>query len=104
MRGLLTVRSDAPLLPPKAPVTAAVVSIEGFAFSPQTLTIRAGSTVVWTNRDPAPHTVTADDGTFDSGILQSGATFRQTFLKPGTYRYTCTIHPSMKGVVEVMAP
>lgn len=104
MRGLLTVRPDAPFLSPKAPVADTAVSIEGFVFSPQTLKIQAGSTVVWTNRDPAPHTVTADDGTFDSGMLQSGATFRRTFEKAGTFRYTCTIHPSMKGVVEVAAP
>jgi len=65
------------------------------------VTIRAGSAVLWTNKDGAPHTVTAKDGSFDSGNLAQGASFSFTFQKAGTYDYFCAIHPSMKGTVVV---
>ena len=55
----------------------------------------------WTNKDSVQHTGTADDGSFDSGKLASGSTFSQTFSKPGTYAYHCTIHSSMKATITV---
>jgi plastocyanin len=77
------------------------VTIQNLAFGPTTLTIAAGTTVTWTNKDSVQHTVTADDGSFDSGKLASGSTFSQTFSKPGTYAYHCTIHSSMKATITV---
>jgi len=74
-------------------------------FTPGTITIVLGvnSTVVWTNNDTQPHTVTADGGSFDSGYLASGATFTYSFGAAGTYTYHCTYHPWMTGTVIVKA-
>lgn len=71
------------------------------AFSPGTVTVTAGSTVVWTNRDQFPHDVTSNGGTFASDTLQAGGSFSATFGTPGSYGYTCTIHPFMTGSVVV---
>jgi plastocyanin len=78
------------------------VNIQGFAFSPATLTIAAGSTVTWTNLDAAPHTITADDTSqFASGNIAQNGIFVHTFSAPGTYAYHCSIHTSMKGTIIV---
>jgi plastocyanin len=77
------------------------VSIVDFAFQPASIEVPAGSTVTWTNTGGAPHTVTADNGAFDSGQLAPGASFSQTFTTPGTYTYHCDIHPRMTGTVVV---
>jgi plastocyanin len=79
------------------------VAIVSRAYQPATLTIAAGQTVVWTNRALTPHTVTAVGGQFDSGRLDTGEGFSVTFATPGTFAYTCTIHPSMHGTVVVLA-
>ncbi len=77
-----------------------------FAFSPATLTIKAGTTVIWKNTTSAPHTVTSDDGkTFDSGtsnpIAAQSGTFSFTFTTAGTFAYHCEIHPFMKATIIV---
>ncbi len=77
------------------------VAMRQLAFAPNLAEIGAGGTVAWTNRDQLPHTVTADDGTWDSGPIAPGATWRRTFDRPGTYRFHCTPHPFMKGVIVV---
>jgi plastocyanin len=77
------------------------VSIVDFAFQPASIEVPAGSTVTWTNSGAAAHTVTADNGAFDSGQLEPGASFSQTFTTPGTYTYHCEIHPRMTGTVVV---
>jgi plastocyanin len=80
----------------------AAVSIEGFAFGPAELTVAPGTTVTWTNDESGiPHTTTSDDGDWDSGTLQPGDTFSFTFDEPGTYAYSCSIHPSMHGTIVV---
>ena len=61
----------------------------------------AGTTVTWTNSDSTQHTVTADDGSFDSGVLAQGQTFSHTFDTAGTIAYHCTIHPNMQATVTV---
>ncbi len=80
------------------------VVISGYAFKAPKVTIVAGTAVVWKNQDDDPHTVTADDGSFDSKGLGQGDTFRYVFVKPGSYPYHCSAHPYMKGVVIVQAP
>ena len=75
------------------------VSIKGMAFSNASLTITAGASVKWTNNDSYSHTVTADDGSFDSGSIAPGSTYSHTFPVAGTYNYHCSIHPSMKGAI-----
>ena len=77
------------------------VSIANFAFAPASVTVAAGTTVTWTNADNTEHTVTADDGSFKSDKLGTGAAFSQTFTKAGTFAYHCSIHPSMKGTITV---
>jgi plastocyanin len=77
------------------------VTIADFAFTPGTITVKVGATVTWTNNDTAAHTVTADDGTFDSKSLAPGATFSHLLDKAGTYSYHCAIHSSMTATVVV---
>src|SRR5215210_3539231 len=81
----------------------AAVTIVDFAFQPASLEVPVGTTVTWTNSGEAPHTVTADDGAFDSGRLAPGASFSQTFDTAGTVTYHCEIHPNMMGTIVVTA-
>src|SRR3954454_5802373 len=83
-------------------VRSAKVEIVDFAYDPDPTTIQAGGKVIWINRDSAPHTATADDGSFDTGTLEEGKLKSETFKEPGTYTYSCQIHPSMHGTVEVV--
>ena len=71
------------------------------AYDPAVIRIKAGTTVMWMNDDVVAHTVTADDGSFDSGFLNPGQSWSFTFDKAGTYAYHCTPHPWMKGTVIV---
>lgn len=87
--------------PARAANTVAV-TIENFAFSPQTLHIAPGTTVIWTNKDGTAHTVTSDMGAWaDSGDVATNATFSHTFTAAGTYAYHCSIHPSMTATIVV---
>jgi plastocyanin len=72
-----------------------------FAFSPATLTVKTGTKVTWTNNDSVTHTVTADQGAFDSGDLSPGSSFSFMFTKAGTYKYHCNIHHSMMATIIV---
>ncbi len=74
------------------------VSMVDFSFSPATLTVQAGDTVVWTNTDAAPHTVTADGGSFDSGSVAPGGTYSHTFSSAGVLAYHCGFHGASGGV------
>ncbi len=74
------------------------VNIVDSAFAARTITIPVGTTVTWTHTGNFPHTVTADDGSFDSGTLQGGATFSFTFDQPGTSAYYCRFHGAPGGV------
>lgn len=87
-----------------APVAADAVSIKNFAFAPDTITVKVGTTVTWTNNDQDAHTVTAMDHTFASPALNPGDSFHFTFSKPGNYAYLCTIHPFMTATVVVVSP
>ena len=84
-----------------APATGGTAEIKGFAFDPNPVEIVAGQTVSWTNADGAAHTVTADDGSFDSGRLPNGQSFSQVFATQGTFTYHCAIHTSMKATIVV---
>ncbi len=77
------------------------VLIQSMSFIPSTLTIAAGTTVKWTNKDPITHTVTSNTKTFNSGNVTSNSTFSFTFNTAGTYSYYCSIHPSMMGTIVV---
>ncbi len=84
------------------PRTTVQVAIQNFAFSPRTLTIAPGDTVVWTQQDSAPHTVTSDTGAWTaSADLGSGQTFSHTFTTAGTFPYHCAVHPNMTATIVV---
>ena len=78
-----------------------IVMAKDFMFAPTSMNVAAGSTVTWTNRDEEPHTVVSESGLFRSGALDTNESFSYRFEKPGTYRYTCSIHPRMTGTVVV---
>jgi plastocyanin len=97
-----------PLASPAASAEPATVDgpvfrtgMRNLAFQNGTIEIPAGTTVEWTNHDPLAHSVTADGGTFSSGLVQPGRSFRHTFTQPGSYSFHCTPHPFMKGTVVV---
>jgi plastocyanin len=78
------------------------VKIVNFAFKPKTITIAKGTKVRWTNRGSANHTTTSNKGLWDSGVLAPGASFGRVFRKVGTFKYHCTIHPTlMHGKIVV---
>lgn len=85
----------------------AKASIEGtstFGFSPTTMSIKAGTTVTWTNNTQAPHTVSSDSGdpmSFNGSLDSNGSTFSFTFTQPGTYHYHCSVHPYMTATITV---
>ena len=77
------------------------IKIDNFTFTPATLTIPAGTTVKWTNRDDIPHNIVAEDKSFKSKVLDTDEEFNLKFDKPGTYNYFCAIHPKMTGKIVV---
>ena len=79
----------------------AVVTIENFKYVSDTITVAVGTTVTWTNKDSVRHTVTDDNGSFDSGLFGQGETFSYTFNRPGEYDYHCIPHPYMTGKIIV---
>ena len=80
------------------PVEATIADL---TFQPSVIEVDAGASVTWTNEDSVPHTVTGRTADFNSGVMQNGDTFSQTFDEPGTFDYFCAIHPSMTGTVTV---
>jgi len=79
--------------------TAVSVSIKNFAFSPNAVTVNRGTTVTWVNEDSVAHTVSGES--FESDSLSQGQSFSFTFNDSGTFSYSCSIHPSMKGTIAV---
>jgi plastocyanin len=79
------------------------VTIADFAFSPNAITVQAGSTVTWVNNDAVPHTATGDNGEFDTGSIAPGGSATITFDTAGTIAYHCTIHPNMTASITVQA-
>jgi plastocyanin len=84
----------------EAPNSAAIV-VKDFTFNPTPLTVKAGTTVTWTNMDDEPHTVVSDAGLFKSGGMDTNESFSFKFDKPGTYHFACSIHPRMVGTIAV---
>jgi plastocyanin len=78
------------------------VEIVEFSYQPDPVTVQVGGKVIWQNEDTAPHTATADDGSFDTGTLARGKLKSETFKQAGTFTYFCEIHPTMHGSVEVV--
>jgi len=76
------------------------VTIQNSAFTPSEVTVMVSGSILWVNSDETVHTVTAEDGSFDSGDMQPGATFGVTFNTVGPHRYHCKYHAEMTGVVK----
>ena len=89
----------------QTPAPAAVaVGIDNFTFNPQTVTVKAGTAVTWTNKDDIPHGIAATNNAFKrSQALDTDDSFSFTFTTPGTYQYFCYIHPHMTGTIVVEA-
>jgi len=93
--GVLVARAASP---------ATAISIDNFTFNPQSLTVKAGTTVTWTNKDDIPHGIAATNNAFKrSQALDTDDSFSFTFTTPGTYQYFCYIHPHMTGTIVVEA-
>jgi plastocyanin len=93
--GVLFARADA------APGT---VFIDNFIFNPKAVTVKAGTTVTWTNRDDIVHGIASSNNAFKkSPAMDTDDTFSFTFTTPGTYQYFCYLHPQMVGSIVVEA-
>jgi plastocyanin len=79
------------------------IEIKDFAFNPQTITVRSGEKITWTNRDEEPHTIVSVEKQFKkSSALDTDQTFTITAGAPGTYTYFCSVHPKMTGTIIVV--
>lgn len=88
--------------PPAPAFTSNIqVSVRGFAFVSESVQVRKGTKITWTNFDTAGHTITSDNGAFTSKILSQGKSFEYIFNTPGKYTYHCALHPYMKGEIVV---
>jgi plastocyanin len=102
MRALMLAAALAVLAPAAASAAEPIkISAHNFMFAPATMTVSAGDTVTWMNLDDEPHTVVSDSGLFRSGAMDTNENFSFKFDKPGTYHYTCSIHPRMVGTIVV---
>jgi plastocyanin len=81
--------------------SSAEIKIDNFTFAPQTVTVKVGTKITWTNSDDIPHTVVSSDSSFKSKTLDTDEKFSFTPSKPGTYSYFCSIHPKMTATVVV---
>jgi plastocyanin len=96
---LLTVAASFPLS--ATAQDAGQIVIKDYMFAPTSVTVKAGTTVKWTNKDDEPHTVVSDTALFRSGAIDTDENFSFKFDKPGTYHFTCSIHPRMVGTIVV---
>jgi plastocyanin len=94
----LTAAGEAVMAAAASPTT---INIENFKFAPGTLTVPAGTTVIWKNEDDSPHRIGDKTGMLKSAALDTDATFSHTFATPGEYPYICTLHPYMRGKIIV---
>jgi plastocyanin len=99
--GLTALLAAAPRAPSADAANSAAIQIDNFHYTPATLVVAPGTTVVWKNDDDSPHSVREKDGKFKSAALDTDDTFSQTFATPGEYQYFCSIHPYMTGKIVV---
>ena len=80
--------------------STSAVTIDNFTFGPQTLTVKAGTTVTWTNKDDIPHGIASSNNAFKRApALDTDDSYSFTFTAPGTYQYFCYLHPKMVGSI-----
>ncbi len=100
--GILFFLTECTKSSPNAPSSSSnEVVIQNYAFNPSSITVHVNDTVKWINKDQVTHTVTSDNGLFDSGSIQTNGTYSQIFRSAGTFAYHCSIHTYMKGTVVV---
>jgi plastocyanin len=85
----------------RPPSVTHTITMDAVSFQPQALTVHAGDTIVWVNKDPFPHTATASGGAFDSDQIAPDASWTWTVSGAGTISYICRFHPTMTGTVRV---
>lgn len=78
------------------------INIKDFKFSPDNLTVHAGTKIEWTNRDDAPHNAIENNKVFESPMLGLNGQHSETLTKPGNYSYICSVHPFMIGTIKVV--
>lgn len=99
---LVLLAACGPAAPHGVDAPPGTVVIQDFAFHPPEIVVEAGTTLTFANQEAGvSHTATAEDRSWDSGVLQPGRFFEATFPEPGEYPYFCTIHPRMRGTVIV---
>jgi plastocyanin len=98
---LVAAGSQAPFAAAPPAAAPGIVIAKDFMFAPVSITVEAGTTVTWTNRDEEPHTIVSVTGLFRSAAIDTNESFSYRFDRPGTYQYLCTIHPRMVGTVVV---
>jgi len=101
VQGVSSPKAHAAPAPAMVKVVDAPNPNEPKGYEPAEVAVKVGQVVKWKNEGQEAHTVTADDNSFDSGSMASGAEWQYTFSKPGTFSYKCTPHPWMKGTVKV---
>jgi plastocyanin len=80
------------------------ITIDNFTFNPQSLTVKVGTTITWTNKDDIPHGIASTNNAFKkSKALDTDDSFSFTFAAPGTFQYFCYLHPHMTGTIVVEA-
>src|ERR1700686_3051466 len=99
--GLLGLLSGVAVMAAPAGAEDTAVKIENFVFAPQRVTVKAGTTVTWTNRDDIPHAVASTTKAFKSKVLDTDDKFSFTFMTAGVYEYFCSLHPHMTGTIVV---
>ena len=103
LAGILTMSVVADMAKAAPASPAAAVTIGNFTFKAPVVTVKAGTTVTWTNGDDIPHTIVSKDGVFRSKVLDTGDHFSFTFAKAGQFGYFCSLHPHMTGTIIVKA-
>ena len=99
--GLLGLLAGVAVMAAPAGAEDAVVKIENFTFAPQRVTVKAGTTVTWTNEDDIPHALASTTKAFRSKVLDTDDKFSFKFTTAGTYEYFCSLHPHMTGTIVV---
>jgi plastocyanin len=99
--GCLALFAAAPLMLASPACADTEVKIHNFTFAPQTLTIKAGTKVTWTNEDDIPHTVASTSKAFKSSALDGNDSYSYTFTTPGSFEYICSLHPHKTGKIVV---
>jgi plastocyanin len=98
--GLLSCSGPGPAAVAPQPVIH-TVTIEAVAFTPPSITVKAGDSIVWTNKDPFPHSVRSKDGAFDSQPIEADRSWTLTPSSRGELSYICALHPNMTGTIRV---